>query len=309
MTAVLPAGTPDAVVFLGTPDAAVPSLLALRAAELPVSLVVTRPDARRGRREAPAPSPVKRAALALGLPVSHELADAVRVVEGASAPLGVVVAYGRLVPSSVLDVLPMVNLHFSLLPRWRGAAPVERAILAGDRETGACVMEVVPELDAGPLHSCIRTAIGDHESANEVRGRLAETGAVELARCCSSGFGVGRPQTGQPTHAAKILPADLAIGWAGPAVQVIRQVRVGGAHTVLRGVRTRILAASMGEQHSAAPGEPGSISRGPRGELLVACGDGFVILEAVQQEGRRVVDAASWWNGLSSIDGGAARFG
>jgi methionyl-tRNA formyltransferase len=308
VTARLPAGRPDAVVFLGTPDAAVPSLVALHRAGLPLALVVTRPDARRGRREAPSASPVKLAAEEMGLPVSHDLGDALVATRRAKQPLGVVVAYGRLVAPAVLDVLPMVNLHFSLLPRWRGAAPVERAILAGDRETGACVMELVAELDAGPLHSCVQTDIGDDESAAELRARLATVGAEELARCCSGGFGVGRPQEGAPTHAAKIAPSDLRIDWAGSAEQVIRQVRVGGAHTVLDGVRTRILAATRVDAAPDEPAPPGSVSR-RRGGVVVACGIGAVELVTVQAEGRRGVDAAAWWNGVASSVGRPVRFG
>lgn len=309
MTARLPSGRPGGVVFLGTPEAAVPSLLAVHGAGLPVRLVVTRGDARRGRREEPSPSPVKRAANALGIPVSHDVGDVVAAVAGVHDPLGVVVAYGRIVPSAVLDLVPMVNLHFSLLPRWRGAAPVERAILAGDLETGACVMELVAELDAGPVHSCIRTVVGDDESAAELRARLAGSGAVELARCCATGFGAGRPQDGEPTYAAKILPSDLAIDWTGSATMVVRQVRVGGAHTTLRGVRTRILRARSIPAPEGVAGVAGSVMRTPDGTVVVACGEGAVALQQVQQEGRRAVDAGAWWNGAAASHAGPVRFG
>lgn len=309
MTARLPSGRPGGVVFLGTPEAAVPSLLAVHGAGLPVRLVVTRADARRGRREEPSPSPVKRVATALGIPVSHDVGDVVAAVDGVHDPLGVVVAYGRIVPSAVLDLVPMVNLHFSLLPRWRGAAPVERAILAGDRETGACVMELVTELDAGPVHSCIRTPIGEDESAAELRTRLAESGAAELARCCTAGFGEGRPQDGEPTYAAKISPSDVAIDWSGAASAVLRQVRVGGAHTSLRGVRTRILRARAVQSSGVGAGEAGTVVRAPDGAVVVACGAGSVALVEVQPEGRRVVDAGAWWNGASSSHPGTVRFG
>ena len=308
MTARLPTGRPGTVVFLGTPDAAVPSLAALHGAGLPVALVVTRPDARRGRREEPTPSPVKRAALALGIPVTHDLADVAAVTSGVPDPLGVVVAYGRIVPSSLLDVVPMVNLHFSLLPRWRGAAPVERAILAGDAESGACVMELVAELDAGPVHSCIRTPVGEDETAAGLRARLAESGAAELARCCASGFGPGRPQEGEPTYAAKIGPADVAIDWTGSASTVLRQVRVGGAHTVLRGVRTRVLRARSAPVPGDGAGGAGTVQRTPDG-VVVVCGEGAVALVEVQSEGRRAVDAASWWNGTAPSHPGPVRFG
>lgn len=309
MTARLPSGRPGGVVFLGTPEAAVPSLLMVHGAGLPVRLVVTRGDARRGRREEPSPSPVKRAAMELGIPVSHDVADVVAATAGVRDPLGVVVAFGRIVPSAVLDLVPMVNLHFSLLPRWRGAAPVERAILAGDRESGACVMELVAELDAGPVHSCIRTAIGEDESAADLRARLAESGATELARCCATGFGEGRPQDGEPTYAAKIGPLDVAIDWSGSATTVLRQVRVGGAHTSLRGIRTRILRAHLVHAPGGLVGEAGTVTRAHDGSVVVACGDGTVALMEVQQEGRRVVDAGAWWNGASSSHPGPVRFG
>lgn len=309
MTARLPSGRPGGVVFLGTPEAAVPSLLALHDAGLSVRLVVTRSDARRGRREEPSPSPVKRAAVALGIPVSHDVGDAAAAIAGVHDPLGVVVAYGRIVPSEVLDIVPMVNLHFSLLPRWRGAAPVERAILAGDRETGACVMELVAELDAGPVHSCIRTSIGEEESAADLRARLAGSGATELARCCASGFGEGRPQDGTPTYAAKIDPSDVAIDWSGAASTVLRQVRVGGAHTSLRGVRTRIVRARPVQASGGRAGEAGAVTRAVDGTVVVACGAGSVALVEIQSEGRRVVDAGAWWNGASSSHPGPVRFG
>lgn len=309
MTARLPKGRPGTVVFLGTPEAAVPSLLAIHAAGLPVGLVVTRPDARRGRREEPSPSPVKKAAIALGIPVSHDVGDVVVAASGADDPLGVVVAYGRIIPPAILDAVPMVNLHFSLLPRWRGAAPVERAILAGDRESGACVMELVAELDAGPVHSCIRTAIGEEESAAELRTRLAASGATELARCCAVGFGEGRPQEGEPTYAAKIGQSDVAIDWSGSFVTVLRQVRVGGAHTSLSGVRTRILRARSVPVPGERTVEAGTVTRTTDGTIVATCGEGAVALVEVQQEGRRAIDAAAWWNGAAAAHSGQVRFG
>ncbi|MFM7082969.1 MAG: methionyl-tRNA formyltransferase, partial [Actinomycetota bacterium] len=134
----MPTGGVRRIVYLGTPEMAVAPLRALVDAGVEVALVVTRADKRRGRGSALSPSPVKALALELGLPVSHELDDATKV----GAALGVVVAYGRIIPLRVLSQLPMINVHFSLLPRWRGAAPVERALLAGDDETGICIMRV-----------------------------------------------------------------------------------------------------------------------------------------------------------------------
>ncbi len=148
-----------------------PPLRALVAAGFDVALVVTRPDKRRGRRGDLSPSPVKAAAVELGLPVSHDVDD----VLGTGADLGVVVAFGRIIKPHVLAALPMVNLHFSLLPRWRGAAPVERAILAGDERTGVCVMEVVDELDAGGVYRRAEVPVGDR-TADELRAELVAVG-------------------------------------------------------------------------------------------------------------------------------------
>ncbi len=153
------------LVFLGTPDAAVPPLRTLVAAGHDVALVVTRPDKRRGRGGANVPSPVKAAAVELGLTVTDDLGEAT----GVGAELGVVVAYGRIIPVAVLDQLAMVNLHFSLLPRWRGAAPVERALLEGDAETGVCLMAVEAGLDTGAVYAVEATEIDPEESVDELR--------------------------------------------------------------------------------------------------------------------------------------------
>ena len=169
---------PRRLVFLGTPAMAVPPLRALVAAGYDVALVVTRPDKRRGRGSEPAPSPVKAAAVELGLPVTHRVDDAL----DAGADLGVVVAYGALIKAHVLAELPMVNLHFSLLPRWRGAAPVERALLAGDAETGVCVMQLEEGLDTGPVFACERRPIGPDQTADGLRAELVEAGTAPARR-------------------------------------------------------------------------------------------------------------------------------
>ncbi len=140
------------LAYLGTPDMAVPPLRALVEAGHDIALCVTRPDSRRGRGKEETPSPVKLAATELGLPVTHTMDDLTTV----GVDLAVVVAYGRIIPVRLLEQIPMVNLHFSLLPRWRGAAPVERAILAGDRETGVCLMKVEEGLDTGPVYAVRR---------------------------------------------------------------------------------------------------------------------------------------------------------
>ena len=168
------------LVYLGTPADAVAPLRALHGAGHDLALVVTQPDRRRGRGGATAPSPVNEAALALGIPVRtpERAAEVVDDVAAVGADLGVVVAFGQLLPASLLATcrLGYVNLHFSLLPRWRGAAPVERAVLAGDEETGVCVMALDEGLDTGAVYACERTPIGDDETAGDLRTRLGGLG-------------------------------------------------------------------------------------------------------------------------------------
>ncbi len=285
------------LVFLGTPDAAVAPLRTLVAAEHDVAMVVTRPDRRRGRGSALQPSPVKAAATELGLQVIDRLDDVVSV----GAELGVVVAYGRIIPSALLDVLPMVNLHFSLLPRWRGAAPVERAILEGDSETGVCLMAVAAGLDTGGIYAQADTGIGDDETAAELRSRLVELGCglleVHLADGVA-GLPVPRDQTGVPTYAEKILPGELEIHWEQTAVQIGRVIRVGHAWTTFRGrrlgVRRAVEAApvpGLGERQDGRL--PGTLD----GSTVVAGGGTHVALLSVQPEGRRPMSAADWLRG------------
>jgi methionyl-tRNA formyltransferase len=236
------------LVFLGTPEAATVPLRRLVDAGHEVALVVTRVDTRRGRGSGVSPSPVKATALELGLPVSHEVDDVLRT----GAELGVVVAFGRIIKPHVLAGVPMVNLHFSLLPRWRGAAPVERAILAGDAETGVCLMDVEEGLDTGGVHACVATPIGDDETASELRARLVALGSELLVDRLAAGLGVASPQEGEPSYAAKITPDDLRLDWSRPAVELHRVVRVGGAWTTFRGARVKVHAARV-EQDRLVP--------------------------------------------------------
>lgn len=250
-----------------------------------VATVVTRPDARRSRRAAPSPSPVKAAAAAHGLPVTHQPDDAV----AAGAEVGVVVAYGRIIKPPLLGALPLVNVHFSLLPRWRGAAPVERAILAGDAETGVCLMKVDAGLDTGPVYARTRTAIGPTETADELVARLADLGAELLVTTLARPLPTPEAQVGEPTYADKITPEDLALRWERPAEELIRVVRVGRAWTTWRGRRLLVLAAAA---------EPGGT--GPPGTLegtTVTTGDGRLRLITVQPEGRAPTDATAWARG------------
>ena len=240
MLAVAPR-RPRRLVYLGTPQSAVPPLEALHAAAFDIALVVTRPDARRGRGVTLTPSPVKEAAERLGLPVSHSVEDVLET----GAELGVVVAYGRLIRRPVLERLAFVNVHFSLLPRWRGAAPVERALLAGDTETGVCLMALEEGLDTGPVYARETVAIAPDATADELRAQLVDVGTAMLLRELTEGLGEPVPQVGGPTYASKVDVDELHIDWGRPAVELERLVRVGGAWTTFRGSRLRILRAGV----------------------------------------------------------------
>ncbi len=229
------------LAYLGTPAMAVPPLEALVAAGHDVAIVVTGADKRRGRGNEVSPSPVKAAALQLGIPVSHTVDDVLTV----GAELGVVVAFGRLVKPHVLAELPMVNLHFSLLPRWRGAAPVERALLAGDDVTGVCVMAVEEGLDTGGVYARVEVPIGPTTTADELRSELVEVGTRLLVDTLEHGLGEVTPQVGEPVYAAKIDPAELRIDWSRPPSVIDRLVRLGGAWTTFRGARVKIHAADL----------------------------------------------------------------
>jgi methionyl-tRNA formyltransferase len=285
------------LVFLGTPEAAVAPLQALVAAGHEVRLVVTRPDKRRGRGGALVPSPVKSAATHLGLTVTDSLGD----VAEAGAELGVVVAYGRIIPVEVLHAVPMVNIHFSLLPRWRGAAPVERAILEGDVETGVCLMAVEAGLDTGGIYAEDGTVIGEEETADELRARLVTVGCrllVEHLGQGAAGLPPARDQVGTPSYAEKILPAERQLHWDQPALQLRRVVRIGRAWTTFRGHRLGVLRAAAADgtddDDGRRPGQPGSLDG-----VDVVAGDGYrMALVTVQPEGRRPMDAHDWLRGV-----------
>ncbi len=286
------------LVYLGTPDAAVAPLRTLVEAGHDVALVVTRPDRRRGRGSALVPSPVKAAALEYGLAVTDDLLDATAV----GAELGVVVAYGRIVPVAVLDQLPMVNLHFSLLPRWRGAAPVERALLEGDSETGVCLMAVEAGLDTGPIYAREATPIGEEETVDELRARLVAIGCALLDEHLAggrAGLPVPRDQAGTPSYAEKILPHELELDWERPAVHLRRVVRLGRAWTTFRGRRVRVLSAAPGGDGDRPDTEVGRLTPGSLRGALVGAGEGTAIrLLTVQPEGGRPMEATAWLNGV-----------
>jgi methionyl-tRNA formyltransferase len=261
------------LAFLGTPETAVPVLRALVDEGHDIALVVTRPERRRGRGGDTSPSPVHLAADSLGLDVSHAVDDVV----GVEAELGVVVAFGELIKPPVLAQLPMINLHFSLLPRWRGAAPVERAIMAGDDVTGVCVMQVAEGLDTGDVYGRVEVPIGARDTAAGLRRRLVTAGTALLVDQLRNGLGRPAPQVGEPTYAAKITPEELRIDWTKPAIELDRLVRVGGAWTTWRGTRIKVIEADIVE-----------------GRLVPA---------VVQPEGRRPMAYDDWYRGVRAGEG------
>ena len=300
--AALPKGPTERVIFFGTPEIAVGPLRALVAAGLVVDLVVTGIDKRRGRGSQTSPSPVKAAALELQLPVSHDVADAIALVSKDRANsasettryLGVVVAYGHIISTEALHVLPMINIHYSLLPRWRGAAPVERALLAGDEQTGACIMQVVEQLDAGDILSSATTQISQTDTTASLRTRLGEIATPLLIDVLSNGVSTTQPQHGDVVVAAKITQADLEIDWSKPAVVVDRQVRVGGAFTFFNGKRFKIHSLKVSGEIFIS--ESGNIMV-VNDRVLVACGQGVVELVEIQPEGKPRISAQDWKKG------------
>ncbi|MGA1419382.1 MAG: methionyl-tRNA formyltransferase [Ilumatobacteraceae bacterium] len=297
--APLPTSGARRIVYFGTPDVAVPPLRALVAAGVEVALVVTRVDKRRGRGSTLSPSPVKAAALNLGLRVSHIMADALEV----GADLGVVVAYGRIIPMELLSKLPMVNVHFSLLPRWRGAAPVERALMAGDTETGICIMRVEEGLDTGVVYDRVVVTIRNDHTLTTLRSELVEASLQPLIRAVTQGCGAGEPQRGESTHAAKIEPSELQIRWAAGAREIVALTKLETAWFLIGGKRVRLLAARVagvaGAPIAGVAGAPiaGTVVRIDADGVTVACGDGAVTLLVVQPEGKTAMSAAAWANG------------
>ena len=283
------------LVYLGTPAIAVPPLRALVAAGHEVDLVVTGADTRRGRGKQTSPNPVKAAALELGLRVEHN-PDAVL---DSDAQLGVVVAYGAILRPHLLAHLPFVNLHFSLLPRWRGAAPVERAILAGDAETGVCVMAIEEGLDTGGVFARESTQIGD-KTLMDLWDELSDTGSRLLVDWLPDAFVEGRlveptPQEGEATYAPKLTAQDRQVDLASPAVEQFRRIRLGNAWTVVGDKRLKLLAATL-VRDGDGDGDGAGAGTGA-GE---GASDVTIRYETVQAEGKTPMAFEDWWRGATA---------
>ena len=305
---------PLRLLFAGTPAPAVPSLDLLLGSEHEVVAVLTRPDARSGRGRSLSRSPVAERADAAGVPVLQPRSPREPEFLAQLAELAVdcapVVAYGALVPQAALD-LPAhgwVNLHFSLLPAWRGAAPVQHAVMAGDEITGASTFRLEAGLDTGPVFGTVTEPIGPRDTAGDLLGRLAVSGAqLLLATLDGIAAGALEPQP-QPAEGISLAPrievADARVDWTLPAHVVDRRVRgvtpAPGAWTTWRGDRLRLgpvepLPTSLGL-------EPGELSVGPTG-VLVGTGRGAVRLREVQPAGKRLLPAPDWARGARPAAG------
>ena len=297
--APLPKGPVRRVAFLGTPDMAVPVLRALVGAGVEVVHVITRADKRRARGNDLHPSPVKAAAIELGLNVSHTAQDLIDIHQQKPFDLAVVVAYGALIKVPVLKVVPMLNLHVSLLPRWRGAAPIERALLSGDEQTGVCLMQVEEGLDTGAVLGRSTMAITASTTADDIRSTLMEAGTQLLLDQLRDGLCEPVAQQGESTYAKKIEPAELCIDWTDSAEQISRLIRLGGAWSLFRGKRLKIHEAIVVDSASDSPGA----LRIDKATAHIATTHGSLDLRVVQPEGKPRMDIASWINGARPTTG------
>ncbi len=290
------------LVFMGTPDFSRPALDALVEAGHEIACVYTQPPRPAGRGQKPRPSPIQARAEALGLPVRApvSLRDAGAQAEFAAlgAEVAVVVAYGLILPRAVLDAPARgcLNIHASLLPRWRGAAPINRAIMAGDADTGVCIMGMEAGLDTGPVLLREAVSIGAEDTAGTLHDRLAALGGrmiVEALAGLDAITPAPQPEAGV-TYAAKIDKAEARIDWTRPAEEVDRQIRglapFPGAWCEIGGERVKVLLSEMAE----GSGAPGMVLDE---DLAVACGSGAVRLTRLQRAGAGAMDAATFLRG------------
>ena len=296
------------IVFAGTPEFSVPALAALHSAGHTLQAVYTQPDRPAGRGRVVASGPVKQRALELGIPVEQPVTlkavDAVARLASYGADLLVVVAYGLILPQAVLDVprLGCLNIHGSLLPRWRGAAPIHRAILAGDARTGITIMKMDAGLDTGPMLLTRATDIGAHETSGELHDRLAQLGAqavVDAIEDWTAGriAPLAQPEQGV-TYAAKIRKDEAAIDWSQSAASIARQVRAFNpwpvAETRWRGQQLRIWRAVPVAGSDAPAAAPGAVIETGANSIVVATGAGALQLETLQLPGRKPTAAADF---------------
>ncbi len=296
------------IVFMGTPEFSVPVLDALVAAGHEIAAVYCQPPRPAGRGKKDRPTPVHARATELGLPVRHPVslkgADEQSAFAALGADVAVVVAYGLILPQAILDapVHGCLNIHASLLPRWRGAAPIHRAIMAGDAETGVCIMQMEAGLDTGPVLLRDATPIGQSETTAQLHDRLSEMGAaliVQALRNLKDLQPEPQPQSGV-TYAHKIDKTEAAVNWTAPATEVDRKIRglspFPGAWVDVNGTRLKLLASCLAE----GAGAPGEVLDDA---LTVACGSGAVRLLRLQRAGKGAQDAKEFLRGMPLAKG------
>jgi len=290
------------IVFMGTPVFSVAALEALVGAGHEIVCAYTQPPRPAGRGKKEQPSPVQARAEALGIPVRHptslKTAEAQAEFAALEAEVAVVVAYGLILPQAILDApkFGCLNIHASLLPRWRGAAPIHRAIMAGDAETGVCIMQMEAGLDTGPVLLRKVTAIGAEETTGELHDRLAAIGAEAIVEALAKLTDLTpevQPEEGV-TYAAKIDKAEARIDWTRPAADVARLIRglspFPGAWCDVAGERVKFHGARV----AAGKGAPGEVLSG----FTVACGEGAVEITRVQREGKKALAAGEVLRGM-----------
>jgi methionyl-tRNA formyltransferase len=299
------------VLFAGTPAVAVPSLNALVEAGFDVVAVLTRPDAPIGRKRVLTPSPVAARAAELGIEVIHAARineETMARISAASPDVAAIVAYGGLVPPAALGIPRhgWINLHFSLLPAWRGAAPVQRAVMAGDDVTGAVTFQLEEGLDTGPVFGTLTETVGPEDTAGELLERLSRSGAVLLAQTLSAieaGKAAAVPQTGEVSLAPKLTLEDGRLDWKHPALAIGRQARgvtpEPGAWTVLEGQRIKLEPVRL--RPDVPELVPGAVSVQGK-SVLVGTGSHAVELTRVQPAGKKMMAAADWARGMASLE-------
>jgi methionyl-tRNA formyltransferase len=295
------------IIYMGTPDFAVPALRRLIEAGHQVIAVYTQPPRPAGRGQREQPSPVHEEAVRQGIPVRTPVSlrnePAQREFASLDADVAVVAAYGLILPKAVLAAPRhgCINIHASLLPRWRGAAPIQRAILAGDAESGITIMQMDEGLDTGPILLQAKIPIGPHMTAQELHDALAVLGGdsiVEALRLLSEGKLVATPQPDGATYAAKLTREEGRLDWRRPAVELERQVRAftpwPGAWFEHAGERFKVLAARVATNDAKAA--PGTVLDQA---LTVACGEGALAITRLQRAGKAAIDAAAFLRGYA----------
>ncbi|WP_104133172.1 methionyl-tRNA formyltransferase [Cryobacterium sp. M91] len=297
------------IVFAGTPEVAVPSLTALAGTDHEIVTVITRADAPLGRKRTLTPSPVALAAAERGYPVlkTNRLdAEATETIRALQPDLGVIVAYGGIVREPLLSVprLGWINLHFSLLPRWRGASPVQRAVIAGDELIGAAVFQLVPELDAGDVFGSFSRPLGVHSTSGILLDELSHSGAELLLRVVgelAAGTAVAVPQTGEVTLAPKLTRDDARINFDQPAASVYSRIRgvtpEPGAFTTVNGAVLKLLEVAPSVDEPNLPA--GTVLQRDKTVLVGTQTEPLVLLR-VQPAGKTAMTANDWWRGVAA---------